>query len=254
MPSQSHSQRRCASGSRRKSPASMTGDLGRQRVVAAAPAAAARCRRARTTPATARRTRPPRPGRGSAARCGSRATQSRSMSRGEVVGHVLGVVHAARRRRLVSSRRPPSSRSVGCEAITSSRPGWSMPGAARGRPRRTARRRRPCPAGSPTRASSRSRCCAGRDHIATRTRSWPPSPGDVGGDELAVELPAAARPPARARPVPIVRPSTVRTGTTPANVPGHERLGGAVDVGQAERRLPRGDAVGAADLEHVARG
>ena len=127
---------------------------------AAAPAGAGRCRRARTPRASGRRRRPPRPGRGSAARCGTRRPSPAPCRRQQVVGHVLGVVH---RRRVVgpSSAGPPRRRrSAARRSPRRGRGGRAR--CARGTRRRTARRPRRCPAGSPRRASSRWRCCAAR--------------------------------------------------------------------------------------------
>ena len=220
-PSQSHSQRRYASGSRRKSPASMTGGALRPSCPSAAPAGAGRCPPARTTPGTGRRTRPPRPGRGPAARCGTRGPRQVGVV-GEVVGHVLGVVHAdaVRQGRQQAADHLRDVGGLGGERPRRGRDGRCRSG--RGTRRRTARRRR--------RVSGRfshARIIAvemlrGPLHTATRTT---PS----GSRRRCARR--RRRPPGRRtarcrrsttgprRPLPMVRPSTVRTGTTPANVP-----------------------------------
>ena len=126
-------------------------------------------------------------------------------------------------------------------------------GLRRGSRRRAARRRPGSPAGSPRPASVRWRCCAARPQASRTARPV-----------TARARPATSRAPGRAYsacsrstigprwPVPIRRPSTVCTGTTPGERPGHERLVGAVDVGQAEQLLAAlGIPASRADAQHV---
>ena len=186
---------------------------------AAAPAGAARCRRARRSRASGRRTRPPRPGRGSAARCGSAPTQARSSSGSEVVGHVLDVVDgdAVRQRREQAGDHLGRRRSAARRSPRRGRGGRARSG--RGRPRRTARRRRPCPAGSPRPASSPWRCCAGPTTSRPARRHGADPSRHVGGDAARRTAPAAARRPGRARRCRWCGRRPTRTGTTPAKVP-----------------------------------
>ena len=190
--------------------------------------------------AARRRTRRPRRGRGSAARCGSAASSARSMSSAGGGSCASGSARA-RRADGACSARPPPSRSVGCEAITSSRPG----GRGRcGRGRRVER----LVDHDRVRRFSHERISAvemlrGPDHIASRTRrrSWRDARPRRRRDQVARTAAAAARRPARGgrrRSAPVDRAHRHHAGERA----GHERLAGAVDVGQAERRLAGGDA------------
>ena len=221
MPSQSQSQRRWPSGSRRKSAASMTGAAicAPARCRAAAPAAAGRCRRARRPRGSGRRTRPPRPGRGSAARCGSPpSTRGRRRRR----GGAPCAWRSARSRRPAAgraARRPTSARSVVCEASVTLAAGVVDAGA---REERRVERLvdddgvGPVLPGAHHRRGDVARAAPHGDphrHVAAPLRP-----------ATSASTRSTYRPWRRSTigprpPVPMVRPSTVRTGTTPANVP-----------------------------------
>ena len=198
---------------------------GQQGRRAAAPAAAGRCRPAPRRHASARTTRPPRAVRGSAARrSGRRPTRHRPV--GQVVAHVLLVVHrvpgrAAARAATATAR----SRSVSPTANTSSRPGWSIP----------VRARKAAYSGSSTTTVSgrfsHERISAvemlrGPDQTASRTGRTGSVMRRPGADRAATSRATRSAYSCCSRattgprvPSPIRRPSTSRTGTTPANVP-----------------------------------
>ena len=171
-----------------------------QRVEQPLPAGAARCRRARRTRASGRRTRRPRRGRGSAARCGTRRSSPASTSSSEVVGHVLGVVHG---RGVVGARArgPPPPGTVGCEAITSSRPGVVEAGAGQvGGVERLVDHDGVGPVlpGAHHRRGDVARARPHR-HRGPVGRSSVRPAADVGGHVVAGRAPAAGARPARAR-------------------------------------------------------
>ena len=193
-------------------------------------------------PRRGRTTRPPRPGRGSAARCGSDAIQ-----RGAVAGTRCWAMCFAycsgRPVRPRRAQRVDDRRQVGLPAaITSLAAGVVDAGA--GEVRSVERLVDDHASGR----FSQARIIAvemlrGPDHIATpdghrRGRARPRRRRTSSAYSSCSRSTTGPR-----APLPIVRPSTVRTGHDAGERPGHERLVGAVDVGEAERRLPRGDAV-----------
>src|SRR5579884_755593 len=151
---------------------------------------------------------------------------------------------------------------VGSEKRTASRAGCSMP----------VRARYAAYSGSSTTTVSgrfsNARIIAvemlrGPDHMATRTasltatrarrRSWPGARRGVGLHELAVQPLQALdhRPaPSLADRAAVDRPD----GHDARERAGHEGLSRTVDIGEAERGLPRHDVVGGAQLEHVGPG